>query len=148
MKRFRFPLKSVATVRELNELRARESFAQAITVLTRAEAQLADVRRRLEELREIVVAGRLESFRPRDHVAFLEAYHAEHRNEIEARHAVVAAMNVLEQRRQDWLEARRAQKLIQNLEARARTHHRTEAGRENQRELDELAGRSRALVCL
>ncbi|MBI3887288.1 MAG: flagellar FliJ family protein [Opitutae bacterium] len=148
MKRFRFPMKSVATVRELAELRARESFAQAIAVVTKAEELLAEVRRRMEELREIVVAGRLQSFRPRDHVAFLEAYHAEHRHEIEARHAVVAATNVLEQRRQDWLEARRALKLIRNLEARARTVHRSAAEHESQRELDELAGRSRALVRL
>ena len=148
MKRFRFPMKSVATVRELNELRAREAFAQAIAALNKAEEFLADVRRRMEELREIVVAGRLESFRPRDHVSFLEAYHAEHRNEIEARHAVVAAMNLLEKRRLDWLEARRALKLIHNLEARARTVHRADAERESQRELDELACRSRALVSL
>ena len=148
MKRFRFPMKSVATVRELNELRAREAFAQAIAVLTKAEDFLADVRRRMEELREIVVAGRLQSFRPRDHVSFLEAYHSEHRNEIEARHAVVAAMNVLEQKRQDWLEARRALKLIRNLETRARTDHRAAGEYESQRELDELAGRARALVSL
>lgn len=148
MKRFRFPMKSVATVRELNELRAREAFAQAIAVLTKAEDFLADVRRRMEELREIVVAGRLQSFRPRDHVSFLEAYHSEHRNEIEARHAVVAAMNVLEQKRQDWLEARRALKLIRNLETRARTVHRAAGEYESQRELDELAGRARALVSL
>lgn len=148
MKRFRFPMKSVATVRELGELRAREAFAQAIGALAKAEDALAEVRRRLEELREIVVAGRVEAFRPRDHVAFLEAYHSEHRNEIEARHGVVAAMNVVEKRRLDWLEARRALKLIQNFETRARTAHRAESERETQKELDELAGRSRALVSL
>jgi flagellar FliJ protein len=148
MKKFRFPLRTVATLRGLQELRARETFAAAVRTYVQAEKVLAEIRQRLAELREILLNERRATFRARDQASFLEAFHNETVRETEGKCEVVSAKNAMELRRQEWLETRRGVKLIANLEHKARETHRHTGDREMQGELDEIAGNRRPLVAI
>ena len=69
MKKFRFPLRSVATVRGMIELRAREQFSRAVQACVAAEKKLTTQRERVAELESILRSGRLSHFRPADQEA-------------------------------------------------------------------------------
>ena len=137
MKKFRFPLRSVATVRALRELRAREVFSAAVHVYVGAEERLGEVRNRIEELVEIMRGARSRNFRASDQVAFLQAHQREITGEKAAIKAVEQARAEMERCRQAWLEARRDVRLMDNLELKARTTHRSELEREEQALLDD-----------
>jgi hypothetical protein len=85
MKKFRFPLKSVAIVREARELRLREAFSVALQAVAVAEDMLDQVRRRKTELEQVLVAERRRSFRPAEQIAFLQVASACGRGGIECR---------------------------------------------------------------
>lgn len=146
MKKFGFPLRSVATLRSMRELRAREAFSLSVHAFARAEVNLAEVRRRIAELREVLLDARRATFRPSDQVAFLGAFENETRAEVEARRLVAAAKTTMDQRRQDWLATRRDVRVVEKLETRARSQHRRECEREEQKALDDLAGSARSAL--
>jgi hypothetical protein len=79
MKKFRFPLRSVATVRSMLELRAREQFSRAVQACVAAEKKLVDQRERVTELESILRSGRLSRFRPADQATFMAAFKDETR---------------------------------------------------------------------
>jgi flagellar export protein FliJ len=137
MKRFSFALQSVATLRELRELRAREGLAAAIRVCERTEMALADVRARRELLEDLVRSGRAFTLRAAEHVAFLCALHSAATDESTAVREVDQARTVRDQRLSDYYEAARALKVMSNLESRARAAHRLTGEREEQNALDE-----------
>ena len=53
---------------------------------------------------------------------------------------VVTARALMQSRREEYLEANRHLKVVQRLEEKARSNHRTEAQRVEQAALDEFAG--------
>ncbi len=139
MKKFAFPLRSVAIVRNSRESQARQAFAAAVHTLALAEETLAEARRGLDELREMLLNRRSMIYRAPDQAAFLTAFQMETRREMEAHCAVVEAQSKVQQKRQEWMTARQGVRVVQNLENKARAVHRHEVERAEQSTLDDLA---------
>lgn len=148
MKKFRFPLRSVATVRSLRELRAREHFSLAVHAFVVAEEHLQALRGRLAALEEVLRNGRNQTFRAGDEASFLEAYKTETIAATKASAEVEKARASMEAARQAWLGSRRDLKVVESLEQNARATHRREVEREDQAALDDrtsaLAARAAA----
>ena len=144
MKRFRFSLRPVAGLREHDEALARDSFAAAVRASNQAELQLAHVRRRVAQLEEALFAARRSRFSAAFEVNGLAAHRRECAAEAEAAGRFDQARAALEQRRLEYLEARRRMEVIRRLESRARLEHRLAAAREEQAELDEFSARRTA----
>lgn len=141
MKRFHFPLRSVSILRSHREAIARASLASAMRACETVEARLAEARQRLSEMERLRSDGRSGRFRAADEIAFLLAYRGECATEADASKQRAAAVRDVEVRRNACVEANRAVKAIERLEASALLAHRTEAFRAEQAEFDELAGR-------
>ena len=77
MKKFRFPLRSVAALRRMRESERREIFAAAVRNYVEAEEALAHITERIAELEEVITQERSACFRPSDQVAFMQALMAE-----------------------------------------------------------------------
>jgi flagellar export protein FliJ len=145
MKRFCFSLQSVATIREMRELRARENLAAAIRLCEQAEMALADARARRELLEDLVRSGRAFTLRASEHVSFLCALGAATEAESAADRGVVRAHATRDQRLSEYYEAAQNMKVIGNLETRAREVHRVACDKEEQTALDERASISAAV---
>lgn len=137
MKRFHFPLKSVATVREAREARVRDAFVAAVQALAAAESKLQNVRAEKIELERIMLAERREAFRAGEQAAFIQSHRRVITREGEAVSGVNQATQVREQRRQEWMSARRDVRLIEKLKEAALREYRAESEREAQRLLDD-----------
>lgn len=137
MKKFRFPLHSVATQRRMREADRRERFATAVHAYVQAEEALATVRARITGLQEIIAAERGGRFRPADQVAFMQALELEQVCLSAAAGRVAEAGTAMENERQAWIESRRDVRLIETLEAKARVGYRQAYEREEQALLDD-----------
>jgi flagellar FliJ protein len=140
MKKFRFPLQPVGVLRTHHELRAREIFAAAVHLYVQAEENLAALRKRANELAEVLFHGRSNRFMASDAAALLRVYRGECQAVIEAERAVIEARASMQTRRQEYIEANRRLKIVQRLEEKARAKHQLAVQRAHQEELDELAG--------
>lgn len=140
MKKFRFPLRSVATVRSMLELRAREQFSRCVQACVAAEKNLAAQRERVSELESILRSGRLTRFRPADQATFMAAFKDETAVITKITAELHSARREMESARQAWLESRRDVRVIENLEQKARAAHLHEVERENQAAMDDRAG--------
>ena len=139
MKRFRFPLRSVAVLRAHREMRAREAFGTAVHAYVKAEEALAEARARLARFESALFAGRRERFSAADEAQALAAYRNECVAEAETERALVAARALMQQRRGEYLEAHRKVEVVKRLEEKARANHRLDHNREEQAEFDDLA---------
>ncbi len=137
MKKFRFPLRSVATLRRMRESEKRELFAAAVRDHAAAERSLSQVDERIAELEKIITREREDCFRPADQVAFMQALMAERVRRTEAVARVAEAGTKMEAGRQAWLASRRDVRLVEVLEAKARVVHRVAGEREEQALLDD-----------
>ena len=144
MKRFAFPLRPVAVLREHRELRAREAFAASIQALVRAEREHDRARRDLARLAEAISMRRDGRFAAAVEGQNLAAYRRECTAEAEAARGAATARAAMERHRHDHLEAHRKLEMIRRLETRARAAHRGAAARLEQAELDDLSVRRRA----
>lgn len=144
MKKFRFPLRSVATVRNIYELRAREHFSRTVQACTTADKALEFLRTRVAELEQLLRSGRLERFRPADQASFMDAFKEENLKAAKAAAEAAAARATMETARQAWLQSRRDVRVIENLEQKRRAVHRHELERENQAAMDDRAGAAAA----
>lgn len=140
MKKFRFTLRSVAVVRSIRELRAREQFSIAVGNVNTAEAQLTAARERVAQLEQRMRAGREGSFRAGDQLSFIRAYQAETTACTKAAANLDQARSALEAARQNWLTARRDVRVTDNLEQKARFAHRRQSEREDQAAMDDRTG--------
>lgn len=140
MKRFRFSLQSVATLRSLKELRAKEHLAAAIRALEQATLTRAKARAERAELERIMRDGRAATTTAVRHVASLDALAHACLAETAAEKALATAAAHRDDRVAEYHEAARALKAVTNLEARARDNHRRAREREEQNALDERAG--------
>jgi len=141
MKRYRFPLRSVAILRAHRELVAREALAAAVRTCTALEVRLNATQRRLTEMEQLRAACRSGHFRPADEVSFHYAYRLECASEAELLRQKGVAAAEAELRRIACVEANREVKAIERLEAAAIAAHRYDAFRAEQNEFDEIAGR-------
>lgn len=139
MKRFHFSLRPVAILRSHEEMRARESFAAAVQARVQAQERLAAARRRVAELSLLLFQSRGRCFLAAEAAALLRVHRRECEAEAEAVEALTIADKTVASRRADYLLARRRLKIVHRLEEKARLAHRRELGREEQKELDELA---------
>jgi len=140
MKKFRFPLRSVATVRSMIELRAREQFSRCVQACVAAEKNLVTQRERVAELESILRSGRLTRFRAADQATFMAAFKDETAVITKFTAELNSARREMESARQAWLESRRDVRVIENLEQKARTAHLHEVERENQAAMDDRTG--------
>ena len=140
MKKFRFPLRSVATVRSMIELRARELFSRAVQACVAAEKKLTAQHQRVAELESIIRSGRLARFRPADQATFMAAFKDETALVATLTAELNSARREMESARQAWLESRRDVRVIENLEQKARQAHLREVERENQSAMDDRTG--------
>lgn len=137
MKKFRFSLRSVATLRGMRESERREMFSTAVRGHASAEEALALVNARIAELEGIIVREREGRFRAADQIAFMQSLVAERTRRDDAMARVAEAKAVMERERQAWLTSRRDLRLVEILESKARGFHRQAAEREQQALLDD-----------
>ena len=139
MKRFRFSLQAVSSLRNWRETQAREALAAAVQHYVETEAHLVQLRNEATELEAIVRRASGNHFRAADQAAFLHAYGIAANAIIDGERALAEANEKLEAARADWREARAAVKAVEALEKRARERHHAETAREEQALLDERA---------
>ncbi|MEO6995732.1 MAG: flagellar FliJ family protein [Lacunisphaera sp.] len=140
MKKFRFPLRPVAILREHHQARTREAFAVTVRAFAEAGAQLDRKREERREVETLMQHGRRATFRAADEISLWDAYRRICDGEKQAEQAVLTARTAMEETRQKYIEAHRAVKVVENLELKARTEHRLEVEHEAQLESDEFAG--------
>ena len=140
MKRFHFPLRPVAVIRAHKELLAREAFAASVHAYVKSEERLAETRARVGDLEKLLFAGRCERFVAADAAALFRVYRTECHAELETERSVIAAKEIMQTRRNEYIEANRQLKIIHRLEEKARDKNRIENARTEQNELDEFAG--------
>ena len=140
MKRFHFSLRPVAVLRAHREVRAREAFAGALNRLALAEDALLRVGVRMRALEAALATGRATSFRAAEAALLLSDYRRECAAESQAEAQVEAARVDMRKFRAAYLEAHRELEVVNRLEVKSRDVHRREGLREEQSELDELAG--------
>ncbi len=140
MKKFFFSLRSVAVLRAHRQAQARAVFSAAVHHYVQAEeAQQRGIASQ-RALEEIIATGRRTTFSAADEIAFWGAYRAACAAQVTLERAVIAARAHMAIRRQEYLEAHRAVKVIEQLEQKARVDYRRASERTAQNELDELAG--------
>lgn len=139
MKRFRFRLEAVKTLREVAERAQREAFGAAQQRYAKAEAALQAAAHARRELFDRVAGTRSGVFRPSEQSAGLEALRQAAHTEAAAEKGRQEAATARDQARETWLEARRALQIIERLEEKARAEHREAADKAEQSLLDELA---------
>lgn len=140
MKRFRFPLRPVAVLRAHRQARAQEVFAKAVHTYVEAEQKHAAALARRVELEALMHDGRRATFRATDEIAFWGAYRRACAEELTDERAVIETRAAMELRREDYLAAHRAVKVVEKLEQKARAIYRRLTGRAELAEMDELAG--------
>jgi flagellar FliJ protein len=141
MKRFRFPLRPVAVLREHREFRAREAFAASVHAYVLSEEALARTRVRVGQLETALFESRLGKFSAAAAAQAFAAYRSECAAEAEAERVTFAARAEMDKFRAAYLEAHRNLEVVRRLEAKARVKHRLETNREEQAEFDDFAGR-------
>lgn len=140
MKRFRFPLRPVAIIRAHREVRAREAFAGALHRLAAAENELARKGVRMRALEAALADRRATSFRAAEAALLFADYRRECAAEAEAARQVSVAREEMQKARAEYLEAHRQLEVVNRLEVKSRETHRHAGLREEQAEMDELAG--------
>ena len=141
MKRFHFPLRSIAVLRAHQEVRAREAFAVAVHAYVQAESDLAQTRQRLIAGEAALHEVRQTSYRPAEAASQLAAYRRECEEEMAGERAVISAHAAMDQRRNAYLAAHRKVQILQWLEDKVRASHRQQNLRLEQAEFDDFANR-------
>ena len=141
MKKFRFTLEPVATVRGLQEMRARDAFGGAVRHVTACAEALAQQQAKVAEFVTALIERRAAGLSGALHVSFMRTYAEEIGFERAADVALVKAQQAREMARQKWIDAHLQVKLVQKLRGKARERHLTELGRVEQRQMDDRAPR-------
>ena len=139
MKRFRFRLESVRALRDVAEGKARENFGLAQQQVVVAEQVVQATELRQSELNAAINGARAGTFRPSEQVAGLAALSQADREVAEAVRKLGEVEKARDLARDGWLVARRALKVMQKLEERARHAHREASDKAEQSLLDEIA---------
>ena len=129
-------------LRAHREMQAREAFADAVRSQNEADAELTEIQKRVAGFEAAMTAGRAERYSPAGVESTLTAYRQEVTIEARSEHAAALARTVVQQRRADFLAARRNVEVLTRLEQKARTAHRAACARDEQAALDDFAGRT------
>lgn len=137
MKKFRFPLEPVATLRNLQEMRANEAFSGANRHVAACDAQLGEQQMRVAQFVEAMIVNRTAGLPGVMQASFMQAYRGELDREREAGEALEKARVEQEAARQRWIEAHLQVRLIDKLRQRAVERHQAELFHLEQRQLDD-----------
>lgn len=146
MKKFKFTLQPVATLRGLQEMRAREGFAAALRGVSECRASLDRQQVRVTAFVESLVAGRERGFAGGMQAVFMRGYHEELLLEKQAHDALAKAEAAREQARLRWVEANKQVRLVEKLREKAKTRHQVELAHVEQAQLDERGARENSFV--
>lgn len=141
MKRFHFTLEALHILRKRQEQVALEIYGQAVTARQRTIDHLRDAWRRCEEAwalsRERTATGA-----PAAHLAQLRDY-CQAMDELKKRceSALEQAQRVVDTRWKELMVARQAREAVEKFLQRQRDRHNRAALREEQKALDDMAGR-------
>ncbi|AHF92945.1 flagellar biosynthesis chaperone [Opitutaceae bacterium TAV1] len=139
MKRFRFSLQSVLTVRDIAEQQQRGKLALVLRAHAEAKVALEAARLRVVEAANELCAVRIRAFLAGEQPGFVRAWQTSCEAERRAVEALRLARESLAQARAGWIAARRNLQVLENLRQRARQRHRRECDRVEQMLLDEFA---------
>ena len=137
MKKFRFTLQPVATLRNLQEMRASEAFSGANRRLAECGAALERQQLRVAQFVESLIVRRGTGMPGSMHASFMQAYRGELAEEKAANEALAKAQNEQEAARKRWIDAHLQVKLVDKLRKRARERFQTELVHFEQRQLDD-----------
>ena len=137
MKRFRFQLEPVGTLRNLQEMRASDVFARANRERAERDAALQHQQLRVAQFVESLIVRRTTGLPGSMQASFMNAYRTELADEKVANEALAKATKDQEAARLLWVEAHRQVKLIQKLRARAQEHYQSEVLHFEQSQLDD-----------
>jgi len=146
MKRFRFRLEAVLSIRDLAERRARERFGLAQKKAADAAETLLTAKNRLTTLGESLAGARTGCFRAADQAGVMLTLRIAERGVSDSSRLLVEAETTRDRIREEWLVVRRQLQIIQRLEERARQAHREAADKSEQILLDELGTMAAARV--
>ncbi len=137
MKKFRFSLEPVATLRDLQEMRASEAFSGANRRVETCDAALAHQQLRVAQFVESLIMRRTTGLPGALQASFMQAYRSELDEEKAATTELEQARQAQEAARQRWIDAHLQVKLVTKLRGRARERFLTELSRFDQRQLDD-----------
>jgi flagellar FliJ protein len=137
MKKFRFSLQPVATLRNLQEMRASEAFAAANRELVRCADALERQKEKVAGFVESLLVRRTLGLPASMRASFMLAYQQELVAEKQAADAVDKAADAREQARQKWVDAHLQVKLVDKLRNKARQRHQAELQHAEQAQLDD-----------
>lgn len=137
MKKFRFPLEPVATLRNLQEMRASEVFSGANRRVAACDETLNTQQLRVAQFVESLIVRRTTGLPGAMQASFMQAYREELAEEKAAGEALARARTELEAARQRWIEAHLQVRLVDKLRGKARERFQTELVRFEQRQLDD-----------
>ncbi len=137
MKKFRFPLEPVATLRNLQEMRASEAFSSANRRVVACDEALADQRMRVAQFVESLIVRRATGLPGGMQASFMQAYQRELAEEKAAGDALVEAERAQESARRQWIDAHLQVRLVEKLRTKARERFQIELVRFEQRQLDD-----------
>lgn len=137
MKKFRFTLHSVQTIRGLHEMRAREAFSAAVKVHMLASSALMEARECIRNLELTLMEERRHLFRPAEQLAYINEQRQLKEAEAEAVKSLSQASEHMDKCRDLWIVARRDVRVIEKLETKARVIHRQDCDREEQAAMDD-----------
>ena len=137
MKKFRFTLEPVGTLRNLQEMRASEVFAQANRERAKCDATLRHQQLRVAQFVESLLVRRTTGLPGSMQASFMSAYRSELAEEKAAGDALAVAARKQEDARQRWVEAHLQVKLVDKLRGRARERYQVETIRDEQSQLDD-----------
>ncbi len=141
MKRFRFSLRPVAVLRAHREMRAQEAFGLATQAYAKTEAEHALVRERVTQFERALFAARQQNFSAADQLQALAAYRHECLAENTAEKTMLTARALMNQRRDEYLEAHRNVEVVAKLDQKARAAYRLDCNREEQAGFDDFSSR-------
>lgn len=138
MKRFRFRLQALATLRDLEETRALAALVEARRAFAQARARLLEKQAGLHRMTEFVVQERAHAFHGREQASDLAALDTENRAVETCREEANKLEVHQDQVRSQWVAAHLQTRLLDELRARARQQFHLESRQQEQKEVEEL----------
>lgn len=137
MKKFRFSLEPVATLRNLQEMRASEAFSAANKRVEECVVAVERQQMRVAQFVETLIVRRATGLPGSVHASFLQSYRRELAAEETVNRALAKAQQEQETARQRWIDAHLQVRLVDKLRTKAKERFRTELVQTEQRQLDD-----------
>ena len=138
MKKFKFPLQAVLTLRRMKEEQALEIYAKSVQECASKRADLANFTRRADDLENLLRQKNGEIFSATMRMAYLHSLRAS-REEVTRRAKLLEdAEKLREKRLGEFLDRKRKKEILENLNARQLENHLAESRRTEEIEIEDL----------